>query len=295
MKIKRMRAAWAAVVALAVLACAVGCKRDAQTVVGFCNGDPILREEYEYLAGNLTEGLTDEERIAQIEQAIKEDRAVLAAALDLLDGLNAESESVLDAVEEGVSAAIETYGGKSAYKSALKELGLTEHHFRRMLAISELQRLLQEKLFSGTELENDTRFAAWLKNSDHYARAERYCFDSAADAERFLAAVGTGIDADTACETYGGEKKKAGYFFLGLGSDSEDRSIFSLSADGASFSGAVEQSDGSAIVYRRLSVSEEEREDMAALQGKAVMERLREIRFAELLDEYGAELTVSWS
>lgn len=57
-------------------------------------------------------------------------------------------------------------------------------------------------------------------------------------------------------------------------------------------SGAVEQTDGSFAVYRRVAVSETEREDMAAMQGLAVRDRLRSLAWERLLASYSEGLEV---
>lgn len=273
----------------------LGCKSSRNTeVVGDCGGDPILREEYDYLTARLGETVSEAEKRAQIENALITDRAVLAAAKALL-GLGIGDKQVQDAVDAGVDAAIDTYGGKSAYKDALKEQNLTEHFFLRMLALAELQRLTQEKLFAGTELESDTSFAAWLKNANNYARAEQFVFGTQAEAEAFLAAVAGGEAADECCGRFGGQRQKVGWFFRGLGGEAFDDAVFSLPTDGETLSGAVEQSDGSFVVLRRLAVSETEREDMAAMQGLAVRSKLRDLAWEQLLETYRAGLTVSWN
>lgn len=278
---------------LGLLVCgALGCRNSADTeAVGSCGGDPILMEEYRYLVARLGDGLSKEEKDRQLVALLVEDRAVLAAA-KALAGAGVNDRGVQDAVDAGVEAAIETYGGKSAYRDALKKQSLTEHHFRRMLAIAELTRLTQEKLFGGTELESDASFAAWLKNADNYARAEQFVFASRTDAEAFLAAAAAGESADSACGTFGGTRKKAGYFYRGLGGEAVDAAVFGLPADGVTLSGAVEQTDGSFAVYRRVAVSETEREDMAAMQGLAVRDRLRSLAWERLLASYSEGLEV---
>lgn len=271
------------------------CSSAGQKTVASCNGDPVLQEEYDYLNESLrTQADTEETLRQKIERAMIEDRAVLAAGRALLNGLTIEDAAVQDAVDAGVKQAIESYGGKSEYKTALKALGLTEHHFRRMLAISEIQRLVQEAIFAGTAMESENSFSAWLKDSAHYARAEQFVFSSAAAAEQFRQAVAGGANAESACTQAGGTVRRASYFFLGLGGDAVDTAIFSLPTDGATLSPAVEQ-DGSFTVYRRLAVSETEREDMAALQGLAVRDRLRELHWTEILEGYAKDLTVEWS
>lgn len=274
--------------------CLCACSKTGQKTVANCGGDPVFQEEYDYLYGSLQGQTYAEETLLQeIERAMIEDRAVLAAGRALLNGLTAEDDSVQKAVDTGVEQAIESYGGKSAYKTALKELGLTEHHFRRMLAVAEIQRLVQEALFAGTAMETETSFSAWLKDSAHYARAEQFIFSSAAAAEQFRQAVADGASAESACAQAGGTQRRASYFFLGLGGEAVDTAVFALPTDGMTLSPAVEQ-DGSFTVYRRLAVSEEEREDMAALQGLAVRDRLRELYWEEFLEEYARDLSVEW-
>lgn len=278
---------------LGLLTCGMlGCKNSKDTeVVGNCGGDPILWEEYRYLVARLGDGLSKEEKDRQLVALLVEDRAILAAA-KALAGAGVNDRGVQDAVDAGVEAAIETYGGKSAYKDALKEQSLTEHHFRRMLAIAELTRLAQEKLFSGTELESDASFAEWLKNAGNYARAEQFVFTTRADADAFLMEAAAGAEAGDSCKAHGGTVQKAGWFFRGLGGEAVDAAVFALPADGATLSPVVEQANGSFVVYRRVAVSETEREDMAAMQGLAVRDRLRDLAWEQLLASYSAGLEV---
>lgn len=158
--------------------------------------------------------------------------------------------------------------------------------------MAEIQRLVTEKLFAGTELENATSFAEWLTDDAHYARVERYDFRSEAEAETFLAAAAGG-DADALYATCGGVKASASYCFLGLGGEELDKLLFALPADNTTLS-AVISDRGMYSVYRRLSVSAEEREDMAALQGLAVRDELRSRRLDSLLAGYEEKLTVEW-
>ena len=203
-----------------------------------------------------------------------------------------DDKAVKAAVKAGVKEAIAEYGGKDAYRAALAEQSLTEHHLKRMLAVAEIQRLVTEKLFAGTELENATSFAEWLTDDAHYARVERYDFRSEAEAEAFLAAAAGG-DADALYATCGGVKASASYCFLGLGGEELDKLLFALPADNTTLSAVISER-GMYSVYRRLSVSAEEREDMAALQGLAVRDELRSRRLDSLLAEYADGLTVEW-
>lgn len=271
-----------------------GCRDKGLEVVATCDGDPILQEEYDYLAAALaTDGMTDEELRAAIAAAAVEDRAILAAARDLLDGKSIDDKDVQEAVDEGLESAVTDLGGKSAYRQALEEQSLTEHHLRRMLGIAELQRLLTETIFAGTELESDSAFAAWLKDSANYARVRQFRFDRADQAAAFAAAVAAGSDPDAACAENGGTALKASFCFRGLGTDAFDAAVFALPADGTSLSPAVEE-DGLFTVCLRLPVSETEREDMVALQGAAALDRLRNKAWNALIDSYARTLSVTW-
>ena len=272
----------------------VGCTSANREVVATCGGDPVLREEYTYLVGRLADaGLSEDEIREKITPSIIEDRAILAAGADLLDGLTVDDKTVKAAVKEGIKAAQTDYGGKDAYRAALAEQSLTEHCLKRMLAVAEIQRRLMEKLYAGTELESESSFAAWLTDDAHYARVERYDFQSAADADAFLAAVQSGGTADDVYRSHGGTKVSASYCFLGLGSEELDALLFSLPADAATLSSVIYER-GVYSVYRRLAVSAEEREDMAALQGRTAHDALRSRRWESLLEGYADGLTVEW-
>lgn len=294
MKNRVLRRALLLLLAGVLCLAAVGCGDAGRAVVGECHGDSILQEEYDFLTAGLDAGLSQAELRQAIEPAIIEDRAILAAARALPEPLSPESESVQAAVESGYDEAVTSSGGKKAFRAMLKERGLTEHHFRRMLAIAELERLLQAALFAGTELETESAFAAWLKDSAHHARAERFGFASAVEAERFLSAVSGGADADAAVTDCGGTKRRASDFFLGLGGDAVDTAVFSLPEDGATLSGVVRTGDGYAV-YRRLPVTAAERADVAALQGLALRDKLRSLRWESFLSPYRTNLRVNWA
>lgn len=294
MKNRLLRRALLLLLAGVLCLAAVGCRDAGRTVVGECHGDNILKEEYDYLAAGLDAGLSQAEIRQAIEPAIIEDRAILAAAWALPASLSPESESVQAAVESGYEEAVTSAGGKKAFRIMLKERGLTDHHFRRMLAIAELERLLQIELFAGTELETESAFAAWLKDSAHHARAERFEFASAVEAERFLSAVLGGAEADAAVTDCGGTKRRASDFFLGLGGDAVDTAVFSLPEDSETLSGVVRAGDVYAV-YRRLPVTATEREDVAAMQGLAVRDRLRSLRWEAFLAPYRSDLHVNWA
>lgn len=280
---------------LVFLPWATGCASADREIVATCGGDDVLREEYSFLAGRLTEaGLSEEEIRAKVEPQIITDRAILAAGAELLDGLTVDDKSVKAAVKAGVQSAIDEYGGKSAYKAALSEMSLTEHHLRRMLAVAEIQRLLTERVFAGTELESEESFAAWLTDDAHYARVERFDFRTAGEADAFLSATRDGADTDTVCAAHGGQKSSPTYCFWGLGGEDLDALLFALPADGATLSAVFERETGTFSVYRRLAVSETERADMAALQGLAVRDRLRTLRWDAFLATYESGLEVSW-
>ena len=80
---------------------------------------------------------------------------------------------------------------------------------------------------------------------------------------------------------------------MGLGGEELDKLLFALPADNTTLSAVISER-GMYSVYRRLSVSAEEREDMAALQGLAVRDELRSRRLDSLLAEYADGLTVEW-
>ena len=114
------------------------------------------------------------------------------------------------------------------------------------------------------------------------------------EAERFLSAVSGGADADAAVTDCGGTKRRASDFFLGLGGDAVDTAVFSLPEDGATLSGVVRTGDGYAV-YRRLPVTAAERADVAALQGLALRDKLRSLRWESFLSPYRTNLRVNWA
>ena len=116
-----------AAVTLLVGLFAAGCTSANKEVVATCGGDPVLREEYSFLAGKLADADLGEEEIREkIAPSIIEDRAILAAGADLLDGLTVDDKAVKAAVRAGMKEAIAEYGGKDAYRAALAERSLTD-------------------------------------------------------------------------------------------------------------------------------------------------------------------------
>ena len=58
-----------------------GCTSASKEVVATCGGDPVLREEYSFLAGKLADaGLGEEEIREKIAPSIIEDRAIFGRA-----------------------------------------------------------------------------------------------------------------------------------------------------------------------------------------------------------------------
>ena len=152
-----------------------GCAGNAEEPVGSCGPYEILYEELRYHTLRCRDenpGYTEEELQAAVKQALAEQYAVLELAAEYLPDRSPESESMQALVEEAIAGAKESMGGKSAFKDYLEQSYLTEHLMRRLLAITQMEIELENRLFAGTELEDEEAMLAWLDDGN-YVRVRR--------------------------------------------------------------------------------------------------------------------------
>lgn len=134
---------FALILALAMLLCSCS---ESKTVITVGTKD-ISYDTYRYFYLNYKAGdetLTEEQLHEKTVEAISSDVALTLLAKNHDVGLNkTEKESV----EEYVKAAIENYGGKTAYKEALEKNHLTDELFRYLYSQQLLENKLREYLY----------------------------------------------------------------------------------------------------------------------------------------------------
>ena len=126
----------------------VACAKVSREPVGSCAGQEILYDELRfqallYLEKN--ENCSEEELRAGVEDALLEHYAIHALCAEYLPELSSENDAIKKAVDEEIQRAINSQGGKSAYKKMLKERYMTEDLMRRMLSVAQMQIELEKK------------------------------------------------------------------------------------------------------------------------------------------------------
>ena len=94
--------------------------------------------------------------------------AVLATCRDYMPEESINSKTIDEAVDEELEAAIEEYGGKSAFRAAMKEMYMTESFVRFNARVMKLQNELYYVLTEDLLLiENDVAaFTDWLEDGN---------------------------------------------------------------------------------------------------------------------------------
>lgn len=295
----------------AVLLCCLlllgSCSGKDRKAVAACAGQEVLYEELRFLT------LTCRDRMAQkygediwnssesaeahraeleetVWQTLADDYVVFAAARELLPGVSISDDDIQAAANQAVQNAITEAGGKSAYKSQLKESYLTEHLMQFFFASAVLEDRLSEKLFAGTELESETKLTEWLLDGNLvrarqiYVPAESNLGHGSAVAEDLRAKLLSGEPIDS---VIGEEEKKAGvlngtprYFVRGLTEEPILSVALSMKQAG-DVSEVVDNGEGFLFFIR-----EENDTDRLSVQISSYLSRLRDVRQKELLAGY---------
>jgi len=167
------------------LACSSAKKRE-QAVIGTCAGFDVLYEELRYvtltykdiLAANYGADIWSDPETAEryreeletvVWDMMLNNYAVLATCLE--NGMTRESmysDAIDDAIERQLDEAIDAYGGKSAFRDAMKDMYMTENLMRFCLRVAylenELKFILTKDLgFIETDLEV---FLDWLEDGN---------------------------------------------------------------------------------------------------------------------------------
>ncbi len=280
------------------------CSNASNKPVGSCGNYEIAYEELRYTALTYRTRhpeCTEEELQTEVKQNLLDQYAILMLCAEHLPGRGIDSPEIQTLVDQAVENAKEELGGKSAYKDYLKEHYLTEHLMRRMLAMTQLQIELENKLFAGTELESKETLLAWL-DSGNYVRVRRVFFpltdgngnSMRSETERYLAGLREGGNPDTlitsAQAAAGAKCHQAEFFFRGLESAELENAAFSLRETGA-VSEIVTMQDG----YYLLIRTEDDRDTLVNYQLPTLLNRYRADRLDELAEEAAKELSVSWN
>ena len=283
-----------------------GCAGNAEEPVGSCGPYEILYEELRYHTLRCRDenpGYTEEELQAAVKQALAEQYAVLELAAEYLPDRSPESESMQALVEEAIAGAKESMGGKSAFKDYLEQSYLTEHLMRRLLAITQMEIELENRLFAGTELEDEEAMLAWLDDGN-YVRVRRISLPltdadgnpmrEQAEALRLELMNAHGAAPDSlitpALTAAGVECAPAEFLFRGMADEQLTDAALALFAVG-DVSGVLETAEGYCILVR----VEDDRETLEEYQLPDILDRCRAERMEELIATAAAELSVSWN
>ena len=168
-----------------LVACKSAEEKLEQTVIGTAAGFEVLYEELRYATLSKKdemelvygEGIWDDPTTAEQYRAELESRvwsvmlnnyAVLATCRDYMPRESINSKTIDEEVDKELEAAIEEYGGKSAFRAAMKEMYMTESFVRFNARVMKLQNELYYVLTEDLLLiENDaTAFTDWLENGN---------------------------------------------------------------------------------------------------------------------------------
>ena len=298
---KRLALVLAGLLLLSLLS---ACSNASDKPVGSCGSYEIAYEELRYTVLTYRTRhpeCTEEELQTEVKQNLLDQYAILTLCAEHLPDRSIDSPEIQTLVDQAEENAKEELGGKSAYKDYLKEHYLTEQLMRRMLAMTQLQIELENKLFTGTELESKETLLTWL-DSGNYVRVRRVFFpltdgngnSMLAQTERYLADLRKGGDPDsliTSEQAAAGAKcHQAEFFFRGLESAELENAAFSLRETGA-ISEIVTTQDG----YYLLIRAEDDRNTLVNYQLPTLFDRYRADRLDELAAEAAKELSVNWN
>ncbi len=275
----------AMLVAVCLLGALCGCSKRDRRVVGSCAGYDVFYEELRFVtlsARTESEGLDAGALKEAVANQIALDYAVLVAAKAYFSDLSLEDAEIQKAVDASVDAAIEEYGSKSKYKAFLKENNLTESYARLLLARAEVELKWKEKLetdlFTGTSLEDETAFAAWLQDGN-LVRARRIVAPSEAVAQEIRAALLAGASPEGAVQGKEGANLSAKFYLVkGYSEDQElEADAFALTAE--SPVGEIRAVNGEYRLLIREEIGAEDAESFAAYQLPTYLQNLRKVKY----------------
>lgn len=292
----------------------VSCSPKNDKVIGSCAGYDVLYEELRYTVQNCKKEMADlygediwnseknadaykKELKERVTVSLEKDYTLLAAAADLLPSLSPECEELAPEVEKNLEEAVESFGGKSEYKSALKELNLTEHFLRVQIGRTLIQMRLQDLVSDGTYAKNEETLLSYL-DGGNYRRVQKivvsidqnhHVLPVMEQAKRLQkdAVAGT-LDLSSLGENV--SVSPPSYYYRGLGSENEETLIFGLQNVGDV--SEVTQIDGGYGFFIRL---DDEREFMVNNQLSTLLDRYREKQLADVLILYAKDVAFVWN
>lgn len=280
------------------------CSNHSDKPVGSCGSYEIVYGELRYTALTYRSRhpeCTEEELRSAVGQELLEQYAILELCAEYLPEQSIDSPEIQDLVDQAIESAKEELGGKDAYKDYLEEHYLTEQLMRRLLAMTQLQIELENKLFAETELESEETLLSWLDNGN-YTRVRRVFFpltdqdgnSMLAQAEHCLTELKKGGAPDaliTSAQAAAGAKcLQAEFFFRGLEDAELENAAFSLTETGA-VSELVTAADGYYILIR----TQDDRDALVNYQLPTLLDRYRADRLDELADEAAKKLSINWN
>lgn len=269
----------AVLIAGCLLALLAGCANREKEVVGSCAGYDVLYEEMRFVALSERKSKSGAELERAVAEQIAADYAVLTAAKEFFPDLTIDAAEIQQAVDAAVEEAIESYGGKKEYKAFLKENNLTENYARLLLARAEIElkwkERLEAELFTGTELETETAFSAWLK-SGNLVRVRRIVAESEATAQAILAELKAGKTPEEATNGKSGASLSARFYLVRGYSDDEllEADAFALTAEAPI--GEIRQTETG---YRVLILEEADFESFATYQLSTYFRNMRNEKY----------------
>lgn len=188
---KKRLCAWCMLVSVLLTLSFAGCKseqeKQAQTVIGTCEGYDVLYEELRYITltyrelfeGQYGEGIWDnpetaEQYRAELEETVwrilRNNYAVLATCEAYgLEKKDLESNDIKQAVDKSIESAISAYGSKKAFREELEKQYMTEHLMRFTLSVAQLENELYYVLTSdlGVIMNSTDAFVDWLEQGNY--------------------------------------------------------------------------------------------------------------------------------
>ena len=252
-----------------------GCANKEKQVVGSCAGYDVLYEELRFAALSEREGKSGAELEAAVADRIAADYAVLTAAKAYFPDLTINDSEIQKAVDAAVEEAIGSYGGKTEYKTFLKEHNLTESYARLLLARAEIElkwkTCLEDELFAGSELETEAAFSAWLQ-AGNLVRVCRITTESESVAQEICNDLAAGKTIETAARGRDGVDISAKFYLVrGYSADEDlEADAFALSRENPV--GEILETEAG---YRFLILEEVDFETFAAYQLSTYYQNMR--------------------
>lgn len=281
-----------------------GCKGKNSRAVGMAAEHEILYDELRYMTLSVRDrleetygtGIWNDTEIAEAHRAelesevlsgLARDYAVLAAAAIYLPARSLGDADIQSTVDAAVKEMTEALGSKKEYKKYLSEVYMTDRLMRFSLARAELENVLTDALFVGTELESDTAFSAWLTDGN-FVRVKKIESADRAVIEAVRNDLLVGKTPEEAVTGTDASLSTAFYLVRGFVDDPTlETDAFSLEAVGNI--GQIRETDNG---YRVLVRMENNTESFLANQASTYRNALRKARADAILSEIEGSVSV---